>query len=87
MNTELHPVVQECIDNYAKYYAEHHKLGMSIRDDMRYVAEVATRWAHESSEDVFRDAVRWRAFMSERTPQARKELEQHADNLAVSNSR
>ncbi len=43
----LHPVVQECIDNYAKYYAEHHKLGLSIRSDMRYVAEVATRWAHE----------------------------------------
>ena len=22
----LHPVVQECIDNYGKYYAEQHKL-------------------------------------------------------------
>lgn len=41
----LHPVVQEAIDSYAKYYAEHHKLGMSIRSDMRYVAEVATRRA------------------------------------------
>lgn len=42
---ELHPVVHEAIDGYAKYYAAHHKLGLSIRDDMRYVAQVATRWA------------------------------------------
>ena len=41
---ELPPAVQECIDAYGRYYAEHHKLGMSIRNDMKYVAEVAMRW-------------------------------------------
>ena len=51
-NTDaLHPVVQEAIDNYAKYYAEQHKLGLSIRDDMRYVAQVATRWANADVND------------------------------------
>lgn len=48
----LHPVVHEAIDNYAKYYTEHHKLGLSIRDDMRYVAQVATRWATSQSESA-----------------------------------
>lgn len=56
---KLHPVVQECIDGYAKYYAKHHKLGLSIRDDMRYVAEVATRWAQDISVTA-KDAARYR---------------------------
>lgn len=43
----LPPVVQEAIDAHAKYYAEHHKLGMSIRDDMSYIARVAMRWKPE----------------------------------------
>ena len=36
--------VQETINAHAKYYAKHHNLGMSIRDDMTYVAKVALRW-------------------------------------------
>ena len=87
MTTELHPVVQEAIDSYAKYYAEHHKLGLSVRDDMRYIAEVATRWSlGADTEGVFRDAVRWRTFMAERTPQAREGLERLMDQKAVSQS-
>lgn len=39
----LPPEVQECIDAYGRYYAEQHKLGMSVRDDMKYVASVAIR--------------------------------------------
>lgn len=39
----LPPEVQECIDSYGRYYAEQHKLGMSVRDDMKYVASVAIR--------------------------------------------
>ena len=42
---ELPPAVQECIDAYGRYYADHHKLGMSVRKDMQYVAEMAMRWA------------------------------------------
>ena len=38
--------VQEAIGALAKYYAEHHKLGMSIKDDMTYIACVALRWKH-----------------------------------------
>ena len=45
----LHPVVQECIDNYGKYYAEQHKLGMSVRSDMIYVAQLAIRWADNAA--------------------------------------
>ena len=45
----LHPVVQECIDNYGKYYAEQHKLGMSVRSDMIYVAQLALRWADNAA--------------------------------------
>lgn len=40
--------VQEAINTYARYYAEHHKLGMSIRDDLIYIAHVAMRWRPES---------------------------------------
>ena len=40
----LPPAVQEAINAHAKYYAEHHKLGMSIRADMTYIAKVAMRW-------------------------------------------
>ena len=47
----LHPVVQECIDNYGKYYAEQHKLGMSVRSDMIYVAQLALRWADKAAAD------------------------------------
>ena len=47
----LHPVVQECIDNYGKYYAEQHKLGMSVRSDMIYVAQLALRWADSGGQD------------------------------------
>ena len=43
--------VQEAINAHAKYYAEHHKIGMSIRDDMTYIAKVAMRWK-PSSEPV-----------------------------------
>jgi hypothetical protein len=42
---EIPAAVQVAIDAYAKYYAEHHKLGLSIRDNMRYIAQVAMRWA------------------------------------------
>ena len=37
--------VQETINAHARYYAEHHKLGMSLKDDMTYIACVAMRWA------------------------------------------
>lgn len=37
--------VQEAINAHAKYYAEHHGLGMSLRDDLTYIAQVALRWA------------------------------------------
>ena len=45
----LHPAVQECIDAYGRYYTEHHRLGMNVRNDMMYVAEVATRWAAQNA--------------------------------------
>lgn len=45
----LHPVIQECIDNYGKYYADQHKLGMSVRSDMIYVAQIALRWADNAA--------------------------------------
>jgi hypothetical protein len=54
----LPPEVQECIDTYGRYYAEQHKLGMSVRDDMKYVASVALRAA--TSESDIRDAARYR---------------------------
>lgn len=40
----LPPEVMEAINAYGRYYAEHHKLGMSIRDDMKYIASVAIRF-------------------------------------------
>lgn len=46
---QLPPEVVECIDAYARYYAEHHKLGMSIRDDMKYIASVAIRFSANST--------------------------------------
>lgn len=41
----LPPEVMEAINSYGRYYAEHHKLGMSVRDDMKYIASVAIRCA------------------------------------------
>ncbi|HEX6992413.1 MAG TPA: hypothetical protein VF151_11025 [Gemmatimonadales bacterium] len=51
----LPSVVQEAIDSYARYYAEHHKLGMSVRDDMRYIASLAIRWAPERAASAVPD--------------------------------
>lgn len=39
----LPAMVMEAIDAYGRYYAEQHKLGMSVRDDMKYIASVAIR--------------------------------------------
>lgn len=46
-DTPINPVVQEAIDNFGRYYAEYHKLGMSIRSDMQYIARLASRWAEK----------------------------------------
>lgn len=46
-DTPINPVVQEAIDNFGRYYAERHKLGMSIRSDMQYIARLASRWAEK----------------------------------------
>lgn len=63
-NLETLPdVVHEAIDSYARYYAEHHKLGLSIRDDMRYIASMAIRWATNNGYE--KDAERWRAVFGE----------------------
>ena len=39
----LPPIVIEAINSYGKYYADQHNLGMSVRDDMKYIASVAIR--------------------------------------------
>ena len=45
-NLETLPAeVHEAINTYAAYYAEHHKLGMGVRNDMQYIASVALRFA------------------------------------------
>lgn len=44
--------VQEAIDAYARYYADHHCLGMSIRNDMIYVAQVAMRWSSKDATTI-----------------------------------
>jgi len=59
----LPPEVHEAINAYAAYYAEHHKLGMSIRNDMQYIASVALRFAPPSQ-----PAQGWRLVPVEPTP-------------------
>lgn len=60
---KLHPAVMEAIDSYAKYYAEHHKIGLSVRNDMMYVAEVAVRWADaKGASDTVAVPVAWSCF-------------------------
>lgn len=54
--------VQEAIDAYGKYYAKHHKLGMSVRDDMTYIAQMAMRWVkpNDATEiESAADDLRW----------------------------
>lgn len=43
-DAEIPQIVNEAIDNYGRYYAEHHNMGMGVRDDMRYIAELMMRW-------------------------------------------
>lgn len=54
--------VQEAIDAYGKYYAKHHKLGMSVRDDMTYIAQMAMRWIKPTDAteiEAAADELRW----------------------------
>jgi len=64
----LPPVVMEAINQYGRYYADHHKLGMSVRDDMRYVASVAIRSTQSlpvEVADIEKDAARYRWLQRE----------------------
>lgn len=61
---ELPGSVQEAVDSYARYYADHHKLGMSIREDMTYIAQVAMRWCvpvDAAEIEAAADELRWYA--------------------------
>lgn len=41
--TDLHPEVQQGIDKLAKWYADHYKIGLSARSDLRYIAALAVQ--------------------------------------------
>ena len=48
----LHPEVEKEIDRLAKWYADHHKIGLSVRDDMRHVVEFAVEKEREECAKV-----------------------------------
>lgn len=70
--------VQEAIDACGRYYAEHHKLGMSVRDDMRYVAEVALRWK-PSAQAMPNPAERFGLDKGSITPRTDAEIREHSE--------
>lgn len=53
----LHPEVLKEIDRLAKWYADHYKIGLSVRDDMRHVVALAVEKEREGLRDSLADVL------------------------------
>ena len=72
--------VPRWVTSWPDWYGIHDNVAVVPASD--YDALLASGTA-KTPEDVWRDAVRWRTFMAERTAASRKALCDHVDKLSV----